>query len=144
MKSLLVGIDGSLGAIRALKFTAELASKCGVAISLLTVVARPSEAVITEMRRVEDVSLDEMAIETGRDHQRHAREVAFKSAAAPVIGHDVAMGDPLTLILAAAERIQPDMIVVGKRGHSQLKGVVMGSVSQALVSRAAFPVLVVP
>jgi len=54
-------------------------------------------------------------------------------------------GEPAKVIEDTAEQMGADAIVVGRRGEgSQLAGLLLGSVSQALVSHAARPVLVVP
>jgi nucleotide-binding universal stress UspA family protein len=46
-------------------------------------------------------------------------------------------------ILQAADEVKADIIVVGTRGLSALKGAIMGSVSHALIEKAHCPVLVV-
>ena len=47
-------------------------------------------------------------------------------------------------ILAAADRIRADMIVMGTHGRSGLSRLVLGSVAEAVLRRATVPVLVVP
>jgi nucleotide-binding universal stress UspA family protein len=54
------------------------------------------------------------------------------------------VGDPAELLLEAIARERPDMIVVGKRGRGQLSGLLLGSISQKLVSLSVVPVIVVP
>jgi nucleotide-binding universal stress UspA family protein len=46
-------------------------------------------------------------------------------------------------ILQAAQETQADIIVVGTRGLSALRGAIMGSVSHSLIEKATCPVLVV-
>ena len=46
-------------------------------------------------------------------------------------------------ILHEAQETQADIIVVGTRGLSTLRGAIMGSISHALIEKAACPVLVV-
>lgn len=55
----------------------------------------------------------------------------------------VASGAPRTELLAAAERLEADLLVVGCRGKSQLAHVLLGSVAEAAVRRAGCDVLVV-
>ena len=45
-------------------------------------------------------------------------------------------GDPVQRILACAEREKADLVVVGSRGLSDLKGMLMGSVSHKLIQLA--------
>ena len=47
-------------------------------------------------------------------------------------------------ILATADRIRANMIVMGTHGRSGLSRLVLGSVAEAVLRRAAVPVLVVP
>lgn len=46
-------------------------------------------------------------------------------------------------ILQAAEETEADIIVVGTRGLSPLRGAIMGSISHSLIEKATCPVLVV-
>jgi nucleotide-binding universal stress UspA family protein len=52
-------------------------------------------------------------------------------------------GDAKRVILAQAERIQADCIVVGAKGHRRLKRLLLGSVSAAIAARAPCSVEVV-
>ncbi len=53
-------------------------------------------------------------------------------------------GDPAREILAAEARHSPTMILVGSRGHSRLRRLLIGSVSERVVARAAGNVMIVP
>lgn len=56
---------------------------------------------------------------------------------------ELAEGDPVDEILAAAERIGADTIVVGSRGTGGFARLVLGSVAERLMERSPRPVLVV-
>lgn len=47
-------------------------------------------------------------------------------------------------ILAEAEKYQPDLIIIGRRGRTALAGLFMGSVTARIVGLSPFSVLVVP
>jgi nucleotide-binding universal stress UspA family protein len=47
-------------------------------------------------------------------------------------------------ILKAAENIRPEMIIIGTKGHSNLKHVLLGSTAKDVIEKSSFPVLVVP
>ncbi len=54
----------------------------------------------------------------------------------------VVRGRPASALLAEANAMQPDLIVVGSRGHGPLATVLLGSVSAEVVDHAPCPVLV--
>jgi nucleotide-binding universal stress UspA family protein len=56
---------------------------------------------------------------------------------------DVIEGPASEVILAVVETRAPDLLVIGARGQSPWKGLVLGSVSLAVTQRANCPVLVV-
>ena len=47
-------------------------------------------------------------------------------------------------LLAAADEADADVIVVGSRGFGEVKGLVLGSTSQALAHRTERPLLIIP
>lgn len=57
---------------------------------------------------------------------------------------DVRQGDPADEILAAEEEYRPTTVLVGSRGHSRLRRLLLGSVSEDLVARANGNVMLVP
>ncbi|WP_440767434.1 universal stress protein [Natronorubrum sp. DTA7] len=57
---------------------------------------------------------------------------------------EVRQGDPADEILAAEESHNPTTILVGSRGHSRLRRLLLGSVSEDIVARANGNVMLVP
>ncbi|WP_254532512.1 universal stress protein [Natrinema gelatinilyticum] len=57
---------------------------------------------------------------------------------------DVRAGDPADEILAAEAEYEPTTILVGSRGHSRLRRLLLGSVSEDVVARASGNVMLVP
>ena len=83
--------------------------------------------------------LKAMTDQTLRVAEARARELG-------VIGIEVrtAWGDVAQSLLDIASGSSAKVIVVGRRGRGQLAGLLLGSVSQKLVSLAPCPVVVVP
>ncbi|MCU4975699.1 universal stress protein [Halobacteria archaeon AArc-m2/3/4] len=57
---------------------------------------------------------------------------------------EVRRGDPADEILAAEDEYEPTVILVGSRGHSRLRRLLLGSVSEDVVARADGNVMLVP
>ena len=137
-RSILVAVDGSQAAARALEQAVELARSHGGRLTLISVVPRirrygwplfvpyPSEA--------------ELA--------RQARAIAERAEA--LVPPDVPVcaivrnGPAAKAILDRAEQGEHDLIVLGSRGLPPAASAVLGGVSAAVVARSSVPVLVVP
>ncbi|MDJ1434340.1 universal stress protein, partial [Halostagnicola sp. A-GB9-2] len=57
---------------------------------------------------------------------------------------EVQQGDPADEILAVEDTVDPTTILVGSRGHSRLRRLLLGSVSEDLVAQANGNVMLVP
>ena len=87
------------------------------------------------------------------DYSRQAKEEARKLlrrqvwnvqvAGGSVAGHHLREGGPAEEIIFLAERLEADLVVVGRRGVGRIRRLITGSVSEGVVHRASCPVLVV-
>lgn len=143
MQRILVATDGSPGGDRAVQAAATMAAKYDCALTILTVLEPPSREAVESMVQVEHVAADEVGELTAQNTLHGAHEAA-KHCGARDIQRIVEDGDPATAILKIAARTGAGTIVVGKRGRGKLAGLLLGSVSQKLVSLAPVAVLVVP
>jgi nucleotide-binding universal stress UspA family protein len=57
---------------------------------------------------------------------------------------ELLVGDPADEIVAYADSVDAEAIVVGTRGRGSITGALVGSVSQRVLRDARLPVLVVP
>lgn len=143
MKRILVATDGSDGADRALDAAADLAKSCGAELVLVTVEQGYLRGDLEEFRWAENATVDEILNAVSAEILKRAGERAAARGIKPVRSH-AGLGEAASFILDVAAREQPDMIVVGKRGKGRLSGLLLGSVSQKLVSLAQCKILVVP
>jgi nucleotide-binding universal stress UspA family protein len=81
----------------------------------------------------------------GRSICRYARRswLSLPPKGVARISAEPSFGDPAQEIMTVAQDRQADLIVVGSRGHGRLAGLLLGSVTQKVVSLAHCPVVVV-
>jgi len=146
MKKILVAVDRSAVSLRAVDLAMDLASKYHADLVLLTVVQVVSalDPVLEQYARSEHVSgppttvVIEAARQSLSDICNRAHEKGAHTARAEVV-----VGEPADEILAFARATQPDLIVMGSRGHGRLAGLLLGSVAEKVAGLATCPVLVV-
>jgi nucleotide-binding universal stress UspA family protein len=105
---------------------------------------------LSQERRAELVVVH--AVPPNEPFTRHARErvelmtgLRRKADKADVAFREqVQQGDPATIILSQAQRLRPDLIVMGTRRRTGLDRLRTGSVSERVTVRAATPVLLIP
>ncbi|HUL83919.1 MAG TPA: universal stress protein [Actinomycetota bacterium] len=136
IRTVLCPVDGSPGSEVGLAWASEIARVREAAIVVVVVFDPPhairrrgileTEHLRTEME-TEAVELAEEAVELLRARGHEARAVVVR-------------GDPTEAILDTAEEEHADLIVMGRRGLGQLKGILVGSVSERVARHAPVPV----
>ncbi|MCD8513326.1 MAG: universal stress protein [Nitrincola sp.] len=144
-KRILVAVDGSEGALKALEKAVQLQKLTEAEIYLICVFKHHSlfEASLS-MVRPDSVQIPDQALkEYATDVVNHARDYAKGLGAEKVRGF-VKGGRPSKTIVKFAKAKEVDLIVVGTRGtNGDIEGYFLGSVSQRVASRAKCPTLVV-
>lgn len=80
-----------------------------------------------------------------RDEHRRVRAVAAELRAAGLEATALLVQGPtVATILAQADRLEADAIIVGSHGRGAIFDLVVGSVSAGVIRRSTVPVLVVP
>ena len=141
VQTVLCPVDGSDCSDRALAHAAELCRSRAARLVVLTV--HPVVPVPALW-----LSSAAVAPDVGPEALAHAREALAEAVRRvtdyPHVALEVAVGDVVTEILRVAEEHGTDMLVVGTHGLRGLDRLVLGSVTERLIRKAACPVLVVP
>jgi len=142
MKHILAATDGSQGAARGVAAAAELARLAGATLSIITVGNEGIDGDLRPLARAEggvgaalDLLMERTLLEARGTAGRHG---------IPHVQTHTGWGDAAEVILETAARIESDLIVVGRRGRGRLSGLLLGSVSQKIVTLAPCAVLVIP
>jgi nucleotide-binding universal stress UspA family protein len=142
MRHIMVATDGSSGANRAVDVAAELAVAVAGDLLIATVADSQLGEDARQMAGVEgsfgDV-LEALMTRTLKDAEARAHRLGVSRIELRTGSGDVARS---LLDIAAGHSVE--MIVLGRRGRGQLAGLLLGSVSQKLVSLAPCAVVVVP
>jgi nucleotide-binding universal stress UspA family protein len=135
-RRILVGYDGSDASQKALDQACALAAQHDAELHVITV-ARPPD--------IGDDVESEAIIESSREHHRRMLAALKPELKAKKIkSHlEVAVGHPAEQIIYYADKHAADLIVLGDRGHSRLRRLLLGSVTRQVTEHADRPVLVV-
>lgn len=141
INSILVPVDGSENSARAARFGIQLAASLEVPATLLYVFPAASMELVG-MAGLSRGDVEEAAQGCGQralDQVRLALDADMQQRFEPAI----AIGDPAQEIIARTEAEPATLVVIGRRGMSPLRTLVLGSVSDKVLRYAAAPVTVV-
>jgi nucleotide-binding universal stress UspA family protein len=137
IRCIVVGTDGSDNARRALAWAASIAAACGaevVAVHCLGLLFHPTAGELEpaqphrdEIRALLDGEWTASLDGAGVPHRTELRD-----------------GSPVSVLLAVADDVDADLVVVGSRGVGGFPGLLLGSTSTQLAQHSARPVLIVP
>jgi nucleotide-binding universal stress UspA family protein len=135
-KTILVAYDGSEAADNALEHACVLARKFGATIDVISVVHRPliGDDVETTAEIDQGLRRTERAVTRLRNRTRdHGLEINFLTL----------VGQPEDRIVARAESIDADLIVMGCRGISAIERWLTGSTVRQVMGRSERAMLIV-
>ena len=134
-RRIVVGVDGSPAADRALDWAVAQARRSAVSLHLVSVWSFPMAlgyAFTTSVNEVRQSALDVI--------DRAMAKVGDVAPGVPVTGEATEQAPAPGLVGAAKGA---DMLIVGSRGHGGFEGLLLGSVSLYCIRRAGCPVVVV-
>jgi len=136
-RTILVPIDFSTCSERALDYAFALAERFGATVNLVT-------AIVSRQPEVSALMSDHVVAGIRRESMAGLEKLVGPRAAIAKVGKLIVMpGDARDAILRVADEIEADMIVIGTHGRRGLSRLVLGSVAEEVVRRAACPVVTV-
>lgn len=136
IKNIVLAFDGSEHAQKAARLAGDLARQYGARLHIIHAYD-PVPGYLGEPY-LQEVLL--RRTEAAREILRRGQEIVGE---VPELESEALEGSAAEVILRVAEARQPDLIVMGTRGLGQLRGLLLGSQSQKVVSHAQCPVLLV-
>ena len=135
-----VGIDGSPGAERALHFAAEEAMQRGLPLRIVCAWEPPAGTYVGEAF----APTADGFVEAEHHADEVLRTALERLAAGPAIETEALAieGHPATVLIEQAD--DAVLLVVGSRGRSTAASLLLGSVSQKLAHHAPCPLVIVP
>ncbi|HBV97145.1 MAG: hypothetical protein JL50_21245 [Peptococcaceae bacterium BICA1-7] len=141
MSKVLVAFDGSESAVKAANYAAEMFLKDpAIEVTVLTVVNIPNLNIFGASLDMKEKFMEALN-ETGNSTLDKAKKI-FDEKNIPVKAI-IEQGDPSTIINIYAHNNAIDIIIMGTRGLTRLKGMVLGSVSQKLIHITDRPVMLI-
>ncbi len=144
-KCILAAVDGSDGSNKALETAVDVQNAFDCELIILAVYRHHSQ-LEASLSMVRPDSAPELIDDTLRDHAKDVAESAKALAqrcGSTNVRAFVKLGQPARTIVQFGKEKNADLIVVGSRGHGDLEGFLLGSVSHKVTSLADCPVMVV-
>ncbi|WP_247729596.1 universal stress protein [Halovivax limisalsi] len=134
--AILVGLDDSEEAERALEEAISLAEPMGATVHVATVVETGASPMRFGIAEVEELNEAAEALVDDVVDAYDGQDVDIRGA--------VRRGTPSDALAAYADEIGADCIVVGQRGAEGVAGAILGSTADRLARTAEVPVTIVP
>ncbi|MCC3304292.1 universal stress protein [Sneathiella sp. HT1-7] len=143
-KKILIPMDGSEPSLKALKTAVKMQESFDCELLILTVFRHHSllETSISMVRSEEPEVMDDILRKHASDVAENAKKEALDMGAKSVRAF-VKNGPPARTIVNFSKDKDVELIILGSRGHGDLEGFLLGSVSHKVTSLANCPVMVV-
>ncbi len=142
LNNFLAATDLSAPARHAVERAAALAGSIGASLALVHVASRAPLDQLRQLLSAADDDVEQELLDRLRLDLRGLGEAIHQRyGVAPALS--VGIGDLLPSLLAEADALPADLLVLGARGASFLRHILLGSTAERLLSSARCPVLVV-
>ncbi len=138
-RTVVVGIDGSESALRAVRWAAAEAARRRVPLRVVTAFEWTQDHAVGQLKL--DSSYRDIMLGQARRHLSEAASVAEQSADGLEVEQQLIVGFPIPVLTAESRRAQ--LVVIGDRGLGGVAGLLLGSVATALSAHADAPLVVV-
>jgi nucleotide-binding universal stress UspA family protein len=141
IKEILVPVDGSENSIRAARFAMEMAQAMGIGVRLFYVFPAASVEIIG-MAGMSRADIDQAAQASAQRAFDQTRE-GLGDDLIDKVEQETSIGDPAEEIIRYTEDDHTVLVVIGRRGLSRMKSLMLGSVSDKVIRHAQSPVTVI-
>jgi nucleotide-binding universal stress UspA family protein len=138
--TVLVPVDFSESSRRGVELASRIAPQGN--ITVLHAFEVPFEAELRLNDKQVHVFRDEVRAQRKRMMEQLAARCSLGGSLAPSVSHIIEWGTPATVIHAATESLEPDLIVVGRHGQSGGEGKLPGTVTRQVIRDAPCDVLI--
>jgi len=138
---ILVPIDGSEFSRHAAEHAMRIAQAYGAQMIFVHVVDQQVVDQLAGHEPGDGARIRDRLWETGRSYLLDMARLA--DAAGLGHGEEIAQGDPCAVICETAERLEADLIVIGKIGRRGVRRIMMGSITRRVAESSERPVLIV-
>jgi len=132
-----VGADGSVQSVAALKWAVEYAAATGSTVRAVMACHYPTAAGPAPLGVAPEAVTDEVRAQMAESLSK----VVIEGAAGLDVEEEIAYGHPAQVLIE--QSADADLLVVGSRGHGAFTGMMIGSVSIHCVTHSHCPVVVV-
>lgn len=136
-RNILLPVDGSKFMERNINYACDVAKSMEAKLTLIHVVTLPT--IVEPGFPIDPKPFEQDGLKT----LEKASKVAKDKGVDPETKLGKSFGNPAQEILKAAEEGEFDLIIIGAKGHSLLRNLMIGSVCDTVVHNAPCPVLVV-
>lgn len=141
IKEVLVPVDGSESSVRAARFAMEIAGAFDVGVRLFYVFPAASVELVG-MAGMSRADIEQATQSSGKRAFDLVRK-ALEGGMIDRVEQETALGDPAEEIVTFTEQNPAVLVVIGRRGLSRMKSLLLGSVSDKVIRHAQCPVTVI-